>query len=185
MANALSRRIEAYSLMDISVDWKFHLSVEYSKKKFTCEVMDGQIQYGRYRVIDDVIFYMDRVYLVPDSGLKKNILTSVHDSPLAGHQGFFKSYRQIRERFSWKGLKHDVMRHISECVTFQENKSEHSLPAGLLQPLPILEKKWESISMEFIIDLPKVQGKDCIYVVVDKLTIFSHFYPIPIEYNAV
>jgi hypothetical protein len=66
--------------------------------------MDGQIQDDRYRVIDDETFYKDRVYLVPDSGLKKKI-TVVHDSPLAGHQGFKKNYRQIRKRFSWKGLK--------------------------------------------------------------------------------
>jgi hypothetical protein len=94
--------------------------------------------------------------LVPDSRLKKKILTAVHDSPLADHQGFFKTYRQIRERFSWKGLKQDVMRHVSECVTCQENKSYHSLPAGILQPLSIPEKKWESISMDFITGLPKV-----------------------------
>jgi hypothetical protein len=93
---------------------------------------------------------------VPDSGLKKKILTAVHDSPLAGHQGFFKTYIQIKERFSWKVLKQDVMRHVSECVTCQQNKSEHSLAAGLLQPLPIPEHKWESISMDFITGLPKV-----------------------------
>ena len=39
--------------------------------------------------------------------------------------------------------------------------------------------------MDFITDLPKVQGKDCIYVVVDRLTKFSHFYAIPTEYNIV
>jgi hypothetical protein len=132
VADALSRRPTACSLMEISADWKSHLLVEYSKNKFACEVMDGQIQDYRYRVIDDVIFYKDRVYLVPDSRLKKKILTAVHDSPLADHQGILKTYRQIRERFSWKGLKQDVMRHISECVTCQQNKSEHALPAGLL-----------------------------------------------------
>jgi hypothetical protein len=116
--DALSRRHAACSLMDISADWKSHLLVEYSKNKFDFEVMDGQIQDDWYRVIDDVIFDKDRVYLVPDSGIKKNILTAVHDSPLADHQGFFKTYRRIRERFSWKGLKQDNMRHISECVTF-------------------------------------------------------------------
>jgi hypothetical protein len=99
MDDALSGRTATCSLMDISADWKSHLLVEYSKNKFACEVMDGQIQDDRYRVIYDVIFYKDRVYLVPDSGLKKKILTVVHDSPLAGHQGFFKTYRQIRERF--------------------------------------------------------------------------------------
>jgi hypothetical protein len=100
VADALSRRPAACSLMEISVDWKSHVLVEYSKNKFACEVMDGKIQDDWYRVIDDVIFYKDRVYLVPDSGLKKKILTAVHDSPLAGHHGFFKTYRQIRERFS-------------------------------------------------------------------------------------
>jgi hypothetical protein len=39
--------------------------------------------------------------------------------------------------------------------------------------------------MDFLTDLPKVQGKDCIYVVVDKLTKFAHFYAIPTDYNAV
>jgi hypothetical protein len=185
VADALSRRPTTYSLMEISADWESHLLVEYSKNKFACEVMDWQIQDDRYRVIDDVIFYKYRVYLVPDSRLKKKILTTVHDSPLAGHQEFFKTYKQIKERFSWKGLKHDVMRHISECVTCQQNKSEHALPVGLLQPLPIPEQKWESILMDFITGLPKVQGKDCIYVLVDKLTKFADFYAIPTEYNAV
>jgi hypothetical protein len=118
VVDELSRRPTTCYLMEILADWKSHLLVEYSKNKFTCEVMDGQIQDDQYRVIDDVIFYKDRVYLVPDSGLKKKILTTVHDSALASHQGFFKTYRKIRERFSWKGLKQDIMRHVSECVTF-------------------------------------------------------------------
>jgi hypothetical protein len=85
VADALSRRPAACSFMHISVDWKSHLLVEYSKNKFACEVLDGQIQDDRYKVIDDVIFYNDRVYLVPYSGLKKNIPATYHDSPLAGH----------------------------------------------------------------------------------------------------
>jgi hypothetical protein len=61
VADALSRRPAACSLMEISVDWKSHLLVEYSKNKFNFEVMDGKIQDDRYRVIDNVIFYKDRV----------------------------------------------------------------------------------------------------------------------------
>jgi hypothetical protein len=76
VADALSRRPATCSLMEVSTDWKSHLLVEYSKNKFACEVLDGQVQDDRYRVIDDVIFYKDRVYLVPDSGLKKKILAS-------------------------------------------------------------------------------------------------------------
>ena len=49
-------------------------------------------------------------------------------------------------------------------------KDEHQHPAGLLQPLPILEWKWEVISMDFIMGLHKSKKKnDSIFVVVYKL----------------
>jgi hypothetical protein len=185
MVDALSRRPAGCSMMDICTDWKAHLSVEYSKNKFACEVMDGQVIDDRYRVLDDVIFYKDRIYLVPKSTLKGKILKVCHDSPTAGHQGYFKTYRQIRERFSWKGLKDDVLKHIRECTTCQQNKFEQTHPARLLQPLPIPEQKWESISMDFITGLSRVQGKDCIFVVVDRLTKFAHFFAIPTDYKAI
>jgi hypothetical protein len=39
--------------------------------------------------------------------------------------------------------------------------------------------------MDFITRLPKVQGKDSIYVVVDRLTKFAHFNAISTDSNAV
>lgn len=84
----------------------------------------------------------------------------------------------------WKGLKEDVMKYIRECMTCQENKVEHTHPAGLLQPLPIPEQNWESISMDFITRLPKAQGKDFIYMVVDRLTKFTYFFAILADYLA-
>ena len=112
-------------------------------------------------------------------------MRALHDSPTAGHPGYFKTYRQVRERFTWKGLKADVLQYVRECPVCQQNKQEHTFPAGLLQPLPIPDRKWECISMDFISGLPKAQERDCIYVVVDKLTKFAHFFPITTTHTAV
>ena len=76
------------------------------------------------------------------------------------------------------------MCHIRECVTFQQNKDGHTHPTGLLQPLPIPEHKWEGVSIDFITGLPKAQGKDCIFVVVDRLTKFAHFFSISMDFSA-
>ena len=38
--------------------------------------------------------------------------------------------------------------------------------------------------MEFITGMPIVQGRDCLYVVVDRLTKFSHFFAISSDYSA-
>jgi hypothetical protein len=51
-------------------------------------------------------------------------MRAMHDTPLAGHHGYFRTYQQIRERFSWKGLEDDVLRHVRECRTCQQNESE-------------------------------------------------------------
>jgi hypothetical protein len=78
-----------------------------------------------------------------------------------------------------------VLKHIGECTTCQQNKSEQTHPARLLQPLPILEQKRESISMDFITGLPRVQGKDYIFVVVNRLTKFAHLFSISIDYKSI
>jgi hypothetical protein len=128
--------------------------------------------------VDDIIYYKERIYLLPKSMLKDKILRAINDTHLADHPGYLKTYRQVRERFSWKGLNDDVLQYIRECKTCQQNKSEMTHPTGLFQPLPIPERKWESISMDFVTGLPKVQGKDYIYVVVDRLTKYAHFFSI-------
>ncbi|GBG64417.1 hypothetical protein CBR_g44302 [Chara braunii] len=69
--------------------------------------------------------------------------------------------------------------HIKECPTCQEVNSANHLPYGLLQPLPIPEGRWQSISMDFIGPLrpPTPRGHDAILVVVDRFTKRARFVP--------
>jgi hypothetical protein len=92
VVDALSRRPSVYAMTDISVDWKAHLLVEYSKNRFACELMDGKVQDDNFRIMDDIIYYKGRIFLVPESEFKRRVLQACHDSPLAGHQGFVKTY---------------------------------------------------------------------------------------------
>ena len=72
--------------------------IEYSKDHFSYEVLDEQITDDMYRVMDEVIYFRDRIFLTGGYHLKEKVLHASHDSPLSGHQGFTKTYRAIRER---------------------------------------------------------------------------------------
>jgi hypothetical protein len=76
-------------------------------------------------------------------------------------------------------MKKEIAEYIARCMECQRVKDEHRHPAGLLQPLPIPEWKWEVVTMDFIIGLPRTNKQhDSIMVVVDKLTKSAHFIPL-------
>jgi hypothetical protein len=78
---------------EISTDWKSILLVEHSKNTFSHELMEGIVQDDRYKVVDDIIYYEDKIYLVLESTLKDKILRELHDAPLVGHPRCLKTYR--------------------------------------------------------------------------------------------
>ena len=48
----------------------------------------------------------------------------------------------------------------------------------------IPEWKWEHVTMDFVIGLPKIaSGKDAIWVIIDRLTKTVHFIPIKISFS--
>lgn len=69
-------------------------------------------------------------------------------------------------------MKRDVERLCGRCVTCRQAKSKVQ-PYGLYTPLPIPSAPWTDISMD-LLGLPRSrQGKDSIFVVVDR------FYSMP------
>jgi len=63
------------------------------------------------------------------------------------------------------------------CTTCLHAKPVRHRPYGLLKQLPIPEKPWNSISLEFIEKLPTSSGHDSILVVVDRLSKQALFIP--------
>jgi len=81
-------------------------------------------------------------------------------------------------------MKQEVAKYVSECDICKRVKASHLRPASPLQPLSIPSWKWEYISMDFIVGLPKTsKGYDSIWVIVDRLTKSAHFLPVKTIYR--
>lgn len=81
-------------------------------------------------------------------------------------------------------MKKDIKKFITKCYTCQQNKYETVAPPGLLHPLPIPDRTWSDISMDFIVGLPNCKGNSVIMVVVDRLSKYTHFVPMSHPYSA-
>lgn len=126
---------------------------------------------------DQGLWLKDNKVVVPgNTDAKAYILYELHDREGAGHGGIAKTTELVRRHYWWKGLREDIAKHVNSCELCQRNKASTKVAGGLLQPLPIPEQNWSSVSMDFITQLPRTQrGKDSIVVFVDRLSKMTHF----------
>ena len=91
----------------------------------------------------------------------------------------------MTRRFIWPKLHEQVREYVSTCVPCQLNKPTTQLPIGLLQPLPIPEGPWQTVTMDLITALPRTKaGHDAIVVFVCKLTKWAIYVATVTEVNA-
>ena len=65
--------------------------------------------------------------------------------------------------------------YVSHCDLCLCTKIWRHLPTGELQQLPIPEERWNTISVDFISELPESGGYDSVMVVVDSIGKRAHF----------
>lgn len=129
--------------------------------------------------------YFQATRLVIPAGLREAIMADCHNPPYVGHMGMTKTLDQVRRRFWWPTWKQDVTQFVRECADCQRNKALSGKPYGLLQPLPIPESAWESVSIDFVTGLPlSDKGHDTLIVYMDRLTKMVHLVPTTKHYSA-
>ena len=102
--------------------------------------------------------------------LRTGLIQRVHDSPLAGHPGRELTRDLVAREYCWPGLTEDVRRFVGNCQTCGKGKVWREQKRGLLKPLPVPERQWQELAMDFIVDLPSSRGFTNILGVTDRLT---------------
>jgi hypothetical protein len=134
--------------------------------------------------VEGVLWFKDRLVVLKEAALKKKILDEAYTSRYSIHLGSTKMYHDLRQQFWWTRMKRDIAHHVSECDTCRKVKADYMEPGGLLQPLSVLNWKWDDINMDFIVSLPLTARKfDSMWVIVDRLTKSAHFIPINTKYR--
>ena len=108
--------------------------------------------------------------LVVPASLKHDVLLSYHDSLLAGHQGFDRTYHLIRLKYFWLRMYNEIKQYVKSCLQCQQNKKDkHSQHKAPLQPIPC-EGIFKRIHVDLFGPLPEVKGFKFILLVVDSFS---------------
>ena len=102
--------------------------------------------------------------------LRTSLIQQTHDSVMTGHPGREITAALLARQFFWPNMLSDVRRFVRNCDIYGQSKMWREPKQGFLKPMPILDRVWSEISMDFIIDLPLNDGCTNLMVITDRLS---------------
>jgi hypothetical protein len=194
VADALSRRIDLKTAsvvqhIDTVQSMKADIMTAYAIDGLARKVRQGTdpgLKAYRYDSTTGYIHLFDRIYVPREC---KHVITAllheVHDAQTAGHPGVTRTLLSLQRHVFWPKMKHTVQQYVRSCRVCQQDKHRTTLTNGLLQPHDIPNRRWQVISMDYVVALPDTPSNhNAILVVVDKLSKMAHFIPTNITVTA-
>jgi hypothetical protein len=123
-----------------------------------------------------LLFYQGRIVVPDNEELRRNLIATFHDSPIAGHSGQQRTLELVSQRYYWPGMRAKIFQYIETCETCQRIKRPKTCPIPV-QPLEVLRRPWQHISYDMIVGLPLDGRKDAILVIVDSFSKYSILVP--------
>nr|GEV95648.1 putative reverse transcriptase domain-containing protein [Tanacetum cinerariifolium] len=102
---------------------------------------------------DGTLYYLDRIWVPLKGEVKTLILDEAHKSKYSVHPGADKMYYDLRDRYSWIGMKKDITEYEGIAMDFMTKLSSTS------------------------------SGHDTIWLIVDRLTNSAYFLPMRKDYK--
>jgi hypothetical protein len=118
-------------------------------------ILRDRSQWEEYMIHEGLLFKGNQL-CIPKCSMRENLLKEKYSGGLAGHFGHDKTFTKLNESYFWPGMRVDVKIFVDRCRICQHSKGKRQ-NAGFYQPLPIPERPWDAVSMDFILGFPRTQ----------------------------
>lgn len=119
---------------------------------------------------EELLLHQDRLYVPDQDDLRVRLLDEIHQQPSTAHPGKTKTKQLLKERYYWENWSRDVERYVDNCMTCKRTNTRRDRPPGLLKPLPVPDRPWKHLSMDFCSFPKDRRGYNSIFVIVDRFS---------------
>jgi transposase InsO family protein len=108
--------------------------------------------------------------MTPGLPLRTALIREAHDKPLSGYPGRIKLRQLLKERYYWPSMGKDINQYCSNCHTCRRSHVPRDKKPGLLHPLPVPDRPWQHITVDFKSCPESKSGHNMVAIFVDRLS---------------
>ena len=107
---------------------------------------------------------------VPGETRRAWLIKKAHARPGVAHYGANKLRKVLSAQYYWRGLGADCTRYVANYRIYRRITVPRNKTPGLLRPLPVPDRPWQHMAINFK-NFPKdAQGYNAVCVVINRLT---------------
>ncbi|KAJ3559096.1 hypothetical protein NPX13_g9587 [Xylaria arbuscula] len=122
-----------------------------------------------YTLLDGLLLKEGRLVVLEEGYLHTCLCDKIYRQPSRAYPRRNKMRTMMAERYSWPGIGAFVDCYYAYCLECSQGRNTHLKPARLLRPLPIPNRPWQHISMDFKTMLKDKLGYNAVLVIVNRL----------------
>jgi len=138
---------------------------------------NGTVHSSEWLNIDGLLWFQGKIYVPQSPDLCRQIVALCHDTHIAGHPRCWKTLELVSQNYWWPQMSRYIGQYVSTCDLCLQTKPWRHSPVGELQPLSVLDARWDTLSVDFVVELPESSGHDAVMTVVDSISKRVHFVP--------
>ena len=116
-----------------------------------------------------MLYFRGKKWISNNEKLRTKIMQIAHDFSLIEHSRKKNTLTILARDFFWSNMRQNVKRFVRNCNACERNKSWHDKKQGLLRSLSILDRIWQKLFVDFIVNLSKNDDCTNMMIVIDKL----------------
>ena len=127
--------------------------------------------------VNGLLCFQDKIYVFQNLDLHRYIVLLYYDTKIARHSSWWKTLELISWNYQQPQISWYIGQYVSTCDLCLRTKPMQHPPVGKLYPLPVQEIQWNTLSIDFIVELSKLSRHDTVIMVVDLVSKRVHFIP--------
>jgi Integrase zinc binding domain len=164
----------------------------YARHQAWRGILSEPKNFPKFSIVDGLIFRLadsgDPLLMLPDAAHRGEKIIGIaieHAHGILGHLGSKKTLDYVHKHYWWSSMSKDIEKFCTSCGKCQTTKKSKLKYPGLLHQLPIPEKPWTSLVMDFVGPFPMSLSYNYLWVVMCCLTCQVHLVPVTTQVKTI